>query len=142
MAESVDTMQAQQQTESDDLARTIAVAGLQVSQAADELKQAAAHLMDAEEHARDAEARRRTAEEQMAQGASKNAELLDLLSLARQAQSEAEERARSAEQPLQEARGRPWPRPKSAPARPGNRSRRLAPPRSRPRSAPAGRSSG
>jgi hypothetical protein len=43
-------MEAQEATEgAEGLARTIAVAGLQVSQAADELQQAAQRLMKAEE---------------------------------------------------------------------------------------------
>ena len=67
------------QTDAEGLARRIAVAGLQVSQAADELQQAGERLMKAEEDAREAEMRWRAAEEQLAQGASKNAELLGML---------------------------------------------------------------
>jgi signal transduction histidine kinase len=82
------------------LARTIAVAGLQVSQAADELQQAAEKLLGAEEIARDVETRARAAEEQLAQGATKNAELLEVLSVTREQQIEADERMRRAEQRL------------------------------------------
>jgi signal transduction histidine kinase len=88
-------------TETDGLARMIAVAGLQVSQAADELQQAAEQLMAAEEQARDAEIRAQTAEEQLAQTATKNAELLEMLQTAREGQTEADERTRRAEQRLQ-----------------------------------------
>ena len=100
MAETMEMMQAQQ-TDADGLARRIAVAGLQVSQAADELQQAAERLMKAEEDAREADMRWHAAEEQLAQGASKNAELLDMLQSTREGQTEAEERARRAEQRLQ-----------------------------------------
>lgn len=88
-------------TETDGLARRIAVAGLQVSQAADELQQAAEQLTAAEEQAREAEIRAQTAEEQLAQTATKNAELLEMLQTAREGQTEADERARRAEQRLQ-----------------------------------------
>jgi K+-sensing histidine kinase KdpD len=95
-------MEAQEATEgAEGLARTIAVAGLQVSQAADELQQAAQRLMKAEEESREAEMRWRAADEQLAQGASKNAELLEMLQTTREGQTEADERARRAEQRLQ-----------------------------------------
>ncbi len=89
------------QPETEGLARLIAVAGLQVSQAADELQQAAERLMKAEEDAREAELRWRAADEQLAQGASKHAELLEMLQSTREGQTEGEERARRAEQRLQ-----------------------------------------
>ena len=79
--------------EADGLARRIAVAGLQVSQAADELQQAAERLMNAEELARDAEIRAHVAEGQLEQGATKNAELLDMLQKTREDQTDADERA-------------------------------------------------
>jgi K+-sensing histidine kinase KdpD len=60
--------------------------------------------MSAEERARETEARWRTAEEQLAQGASTNAELLEMLQTAREAQAEAEEHSRRAEQALADAR--------------------------------------
>lgn len=88
-------------TGAEGLARRIAVAGLQVSQAADELQQAGERLMKAEEDAREAEMRWRAAEEQLAQGASKNAELLGMLQSTREGQTEADERCRRAEQRLQ-----------------------------------------
>jgi signal transduction histidine kinase len=87
--------------EANGLARRISVAGLQVSQAADELQQAAERLMAAEGLAREAEMRWRTSDEQIAQGAVKNAELLGLVESARTGKTEAEERARRAEQRLQ-----------------------------------------
>jgi signal transduction histidine kinase len=93
-----------QNPDSDGLARSIAVSGLQVSQAVDELQQAAERLLSAEERARETETRWRTAEEQLAQGASKNAELLEMLQTAREAQTEAEEHTRRAEQTLADAR--------------------------------------
>jgi signal transduction histidine kinase len=83
------------------LARTISVTGLQVSQAADELAHAAQQLMDAEMRVREAEARWAVAEDQIEQGATKNAELLEMLQTAREAQMEADERSRRAEQRLQ-----------------------------------------
>lgn len=92
--------------ETDGLARMIAVAGLQVSQAADELQQAAERLMAAEEQTREAGLRAQTAEEQIAQTATKNAELLEMLQVAREGQTEADERARRAEQRLQIATDR------------------------------------
>jgi signal transduction histidine kinase len=97
-----DTMESLEATETGDLSRTIAVAGLQVSQAADELQAAAERLMGAEQLARDAETRAHTAEDQLAQGATKNAELLDMLQQAQAAQTEAEDRMRRAEQRLQQ----------------------------------------
>lgn len=100
MADTLDMMESER-TEAEGLARRIAVAGLQVSQAADELQQAAERLMSAEEHAREAELRWRAADEQLAQGASKNAELLEMLQATREAQTEADERSRHAEQRLQ-----------------------------------------
>jgi signal transduction histidine kinase len=60
----------------------------------------------AEERANAAEARARTAEEQLAESATKNAELLDMLQAAREGQTEAEERCRRAEQRLQIASDR------------------------------------
>ena len=83
------------------LARKIAVVGLAVSQAADELQHAAERLIAAEAEARDSDMRARVAEEHLAEGASKNAELLDLLQRTREQQSEADERCRRAEQRLQ-----------------------------------------
>ncbi len=100
MREAIETME-EPQTDSEGLARRIAVAGLQVSQAADELQQAAERLMKAEEDAREAEMRWHAAEEQLAQGASKNAELLSMLQSTREGQTEADERSRRAEQRLQ-----------------------------------------
>ncbi len=88
------------------LARRIAVVGLAVSQAADELQQAAEHLLGAEEKAREAELRGRIAEDQLEQGATKNAELLDMLQQAREQQSAADERSRRAEQRLHIAQER------------------------------------
>jgi signal transduction histidine kinase len=88
------------------LARKIAVVGLAVSQAADELQQAAEHLLGAEEKAREAELRAHLAEDQLEQGATKNAELLDMLRQAREQQSEADERSRRAEQRLHIAQER------------------------------------
>jgi K+-sensing histidine kinase KdpD len=87
--------------ETEGFARLIAVAGLQVSQAADELQHAARRLMEAEEDAREAELRWRAAEDELAQGASKHAELLAMLQSTREGQTEGEERARRAEQRLQ-----------------------------------------
>jgi signal transduction histidine kinase len=88
------------------LARKIAVVGLAVSQAADELQQATAHLLDAEESAREAELRARAAEDQLAQEATKNAELLEALQLAREQHTEADERSRRADQRLHIAQER------------------------------------
>jgi signal transduction histidine kinase len=93
-------------TEADGIARTIAVVGSQVSQAADELHKAAQLLKTAEERAREADLRVEMAEEQLAQSATKNAELLELLQAAREAQTEADERCRRAEQRLQIATDR------------------------------------
>jgi K+-sensing histidine kinase KdpD len=95
-----DTLESMDMLEADGLARRIAVAGLQVSQAADELQQAAERLMNAEELARDAETRAHVAEGQLEQGATKNAELLDMLQKTREDQSDADERSRRAEDRL------------------------------------------
>jgi signal transduction histidine kinase len=85
------------------LAGTISVAGLQVSQAADELAQAALRLVDAEARVHEAEARWRAAEEQLEQGATKNAELLEMLRETREGQTEADERCRRADERLRVA---------------------------------------
>lgn len=95
-----ETLESMDMLEADGLARRIAVAGLQVSQAADELQQAAERLMNAEELARDAETRAHVAEGQLEQGATKNAELLEMLQKARDDQSDADERSRRAEDRL------------------------------------------
>ena len=95
-----DTVEMMDAVGAEGLARRIAVAGLQVSQAADELQQAAERLMAAQELAGDAEMRAQVAEDQLAQGATKNAELLDMLQQAREQQTEADERSRRAEQRL------------------------------------------
>jgi signal transduction histidine kinase len=100
MAENEETM-LQTKQETDDLSRTISVAGLQVSQAAEELQQAAERLMSAEEQVHEAELRWRASDEQVAQAATKNAELLDMLQSAREGQSEADERCRRADQRLE-----------------------------------------
>jgi signal transduction histidine kinase len=100
MAKNEKTMQ-QQEHDADDLSRTISVAGLQVSQAAEELQQAAQRLIDAEEQVREAELRWNVSDEQVAQAATKNAELLDMLQSAREGQSEADERCRRADQRLE-----------------------------------------
>lgn len=92
--------------DADGLGGTIGVVGFQVSQAADQLHQAAALLKTTEERARDADLRVQMAEEQLAQSATKNAELLEMLQAAREAQTEAEERCRRAEQRLQIATDR------------------------------------
>jgi K+-sensing histidine kinase KdpD len=99
--EVADPTPSQHHAETEGFARLIAVAGLQVSQAADELQHAARRLMEAEEDARDAELRWRAAEDELAQGASKHAELLAMLQSTRDGQAEGEERARRAEQRLQ-----------------------------------------
>lgn len=98
-----DHEETMQHTEHDteDLSRTISVAGLQVSQAAEELQQAAERLMNAEERVHEAELRWRASDEQVAQAATKNAELLDMLQSAREGQSEADERCRRADQRLE-----------------------------------------
>jgi len=83
------------------LARSISNAGLQVSQAADELAQAAQRLMAAETRVHEAESKWLVASEQLEQGATKNAELLELLQGAREGQTEADDRCRRAEQRLQ-----------------------------------------
>jgi signal transduction histidine kinase len=95
-----DTLESIDMLEADGLARRIAVAGLQVSQAADELQQAAERLMNAEELARDAETRAHVAEGQLEQGATKNAELLEMLQKTREDQSDADERSRRSEDRL------------------------------------------
>jgi signal transduction histidine kinase len=100
MAEREQTMQQPEQ-DADDLSRTISVAGLQLSQAAEELQQAAERLIDAEEQVREAELRWQASDEQVAQAATKNAELLDMLQSAREGQSEADERCRGADQRLE-----------------------------------------
>lgn len=96
-----DTMQDMDTVRTGGLARTISVVGLSISQAADELQQAAERLIAAEEQARDTDLRVMTAEEQVAQGASKTAELLTLLQQSNEAQAEAGERHRRSEQQLQ-----------------------------------------
>jgi K+-sensing histidine kinase KdpD len=103
VSDTIETIETYEQDmqEVDGLARRISVAGLQVSQAADELQQAAEKLMAAEVQTREAELRWRAAEEQLAQGATKNAELLEMLQAAREGQTEADERCRRAEQRLQ-----------------------------------------
>jgi len=97
----VDTMQEMDTVRTGGLARTISVVGLSISQAADELQQAAERLIAAEGQARDADLRVVAAEEQVAQGASKTAELLTLLQQANEGQAEAGERHRRSEQRLQ-----------------------------------------
>jgi K+-sensing histidine kinase KdpD len=87
--------------ERDELARTISVVGLAVSQAADELQQAARRLSEAEERAREAEARVSAVETQLGDQAARVAEMLSLLQRSREGQIEAEERAREAEQATQ-----------------------------------------
>jgi signal transduction histidine kinase len=94
-------MMPQPEQDADDLSRTISVAGLQISQAAEELQQSAERLMNAEEQVREAELRWRASDEQVAQAATKNAELLDMLQSAREGQSEADERCRRADQRLE-----------------------------------------
>ena len=104
MADTIETMEMEagrQGAAPDGLARNIAVVGLAISQAADELQAAAERLMAAEEQAREAETRARVAEDQLAQGATKNAELLGLLQTAREGQTEADERSRRGEQRVQ-----------------------------------------
>lgn len=98
-----DHEETMQQTEQDteDLSRAISVAGLQVSQAAEELQQAAERLMNAEEMVHEAELRWHASDQQVAQAATKNAELLDMLQSAREGQSEADERCRRADQRLE-----------------------------------------
>lgn len=96
-----DTMDAMGSPETGNLARTISVAGLAISQAADELQQAAERLIAAESQARDADLRVAAAEEQVAQGASKTAELLTVLQQAKEQQIEAEEKMRRSEQRLE-----------------------------------------
>lgn len=96
-----DTMDATGSPEAGNLARTISVAGLAISQAADELQQAAERLIAAEGQARDADLRVAVAEEQVAQGASKTAELLTVLQQAKEQQLEAEDKTRRSEQRLE-----------------------------------------
>lgn len=83
------------------ISHRISAAGLQVSQAAEELRQAARALIEADRHAREAEARWSAADAQLEQAAEKNAELLEALEQAKRGQAEADERARRAEQRLQ-----------------------------------------
>jgi K+-sensing histidine kinase KdpD len=83
------------------LARTISVVGLSISQAADELQHAAERLIAAEAQAREADAVARASEEHLAQGATKNAELLQMLQEAGEGQAAADERSHRAEQRLQ-----------------------------------------
>lgn len=101
MTETIERTQAEERADGDSLARTISVAGLQVSQASDELAQAAQRLIAAEIRVRESEGRWIVAEEQLEQGATKNAELLEMLQAAREAQTEADDRCRRAEQRLQ-----------------------------------------
>jgi signal transduction histidine kinase len=100
MADTADTVGS---AEDGDLARAISVAGLSISQAADELQQAAERLIAAEEQAREADARVAAVDEQLAQAALKSAELLTLVQEAKSAQVDADERARSAELRAQKA---------------------------------------
>lgn len=100
MADNEETMQRTEH-DTEDLSRTISVAGLQVSQAAEELQQAAERLMNAEEKVHEAELRWHASDQQVAQAATKNAELLDMLQSAREGQSEADERCRRADQRLE-----------------------------------------
>lgn len=96
-----DTLEMMEARPPDGLAHAIAAAGLQVSQAADELRSAVERLMQAEQQALEAEARAATAEEQLQQGATKNAELLEMLEAARSEKAEADERRRRAEERLE-----------------------------------------
>lgn len=91
----------QRTAEAGGLARTISVVGLAISQAADELQQAAERLVAAEEQAREADLRTQAAEEQLAQSATKIAELLTMVEQAREQAAASEERARRAEADLQ-----------------------------------------
>jgi signal transduction histidine kinase len=104
VADTLERLRARRAADSqpdDGLARRISVAGLQVSQAADELQQAAELLATAEELTLEAEARWATADDQIAQSAEKNAELLELLEKTRAEHAEADDRARRLEQHLQ-----------------------------------------
>ncbi len=101
-----DGTQATGSVERDELARTISVVGLSISQAADELQQAAERLSAAEEQARDIDARVTTSEGQLAEQAARVAEMLSLLQRSRDGQIEAEERTRGAERALEEERER------------------------------------
>ena len=96
-----DAAEAMGSVDRDELARTISVAGLSISQAADELQQAAERLSAAEERAREVDARVTAAEEQVGAQAARVAEMLSLLERTRGAQSDAEERARDSEQATQ-----------------------------------------
>jgi K+-sensing histidine kinase KdpD len=87
--------------ERDDLARTISVVGLSISQAADELQHAAEQLSAAEERARDMDARIAASEEQLGEQAARVAEMLSLLQRSRDGQIEAEERSRELETALE-----------------------------------------
>jgi signal transduction histidine kinase len=100
MTDHEETMQ-QAEHDTEDLSRTLSVAGLQVSQAAEELQQAAERLMNAEEKVHEAELRWHASDQQVAQAATKNAELLDMLQSAREGQSDADERCRRADQRLE-----------------------------------------
>jgi K+-sensing histidine kinase KdpD len=87
--------------ERDDLARTISVVGLSISQAADELQHAAEQLSAAEERARDIDKRVAASEEQLGEQAARVAEMLSLLQRSRDGQIEAEERTRELEKTLE-----------------------------------------
>ena len=110
VADTIDTTQTrlrdlpappQRSTTGDGIAHQISSAGLQISQAADELQAAARGLLEADRAAREAEARWSTADSQLALAAQNNAELLEALESARAALAEADERARRADQRLQ-----------------------------------------
>jgi len=110
MDDSIDTMGArlrhlpappEHAPSGDGISHMISSAGLQISQAADELQSAARGLLDADRAAREAQARWSKSDAQLAQAAQKNAELLEALEGARAGQTEADERARRAEQRLQ-----------------------------------------
>jgi len=93
-----DMLEMTQAGSAEGLAHAIAAAGLQVSQAADELRAAAERLVRAERQALEAQTRAATAEEQLQQSATKNAELLEMLESARSQKGEADERRRRAEE--------------------------------------------
>jgi len=99
--EMADYLDGTEPRDGESLSRSISNAGLQVSQAADELAQAAQRLMAAETRVHEAESKWLVASEQLEQGATKNAELLELLQGAREGQTEADDRCRRAEQRLQ-----------------------------------------
>ena len=105
MADTLERLRARRRdgdgAEEGGLARRISVAGLQVSEAADELQQAVELLAAAERLSVEAETRWATADEQIAQSAEKSAELLELLERARGEHAEADDRARRLEQQLQ-----------------------------------------